>query len=354
MKPYWVDSFPGRELISGGTRYLYFGGTAYLGLQQNRDFQKILKSQIDRYGSNYGASRKSNIRLTVYDEVERYLANWVGSESCVTVSSGFMAGQLLHSYFKSRGHALFHAPRSHAATQGPDTIPFDSYIHLGKALENYLKENPDKKPIVFCDSVDFTQQGFPSFTGLKNLPLDKCVLVADDSHGIGVVGAQGKGCYQMLKSLNASEVVVCCSLGKGLAVQAGAIFGRGDRIEELTDTPFFGGASPAAPAFLATIPLAESIFREQRGLLRENMARFERSLPRDFHFFTMIAHPTYSFQNLKLVKSLEENRILVTHFGYPRESDEATSRIVLSAHHTARDISKLTQAFDAALPKEIR
>ena len=41
-----VNSFPNRILKVDKERYLYFGGTAYLGLPTNKKFKKILINNI--------------------------------------------------------------------------------------------------------------------------------------------------------------------------------------------------------------------------------------------------------------------------------------------------------------------
>ncbi|MEX0273707.1 MAG: pyridoxal phosphate-dependent aminotransferase family protein [Flavobacteriaceae bacterium] len=342
-----TDIFPGRYIPSNGRKYLYFGGTAYLGLQTDPEFQGLLQSQITKYGSNYGASRKSNVQLAIYGQTEAHLAQWVGSGACTTLSSGYMAAQLVRYFFEREGHTLFYAPNSHVAMHSIHSVPFDSYGALGAALKEYLGQGPTKAPVVLLDSVGFTPNAYPHFTGLKSLPLDQVIVVADDSHGIGILGEHGKGSFQPLKQLVPKELIVCTSLGKGLALQAGAIFGSQSRISQLTDTALFGGASPAAPALLATLRLATSLIAQKRTILQENIARFkERFNHPKIRLYTIPGHPAFSFHTMELAAHLEENGILITHFGYPENQSDHVSRIVLSAHHTKADIETLTKVLN--------
>ena len=41
-----IDSFPGREIVIKGKKFLYFGGTAYFGTQTDREFQNIFVTNI--------------------------------------------------------------------------------------------------------------------------------------------------------------------------------------------------------------------------------------------------------------------------------------------------------------------
>ncbi len=340
---YHIEDFPGHELLINGERHLYFGGTAYLGLQTDEEFQGVFIENVKKYGTNYGASRKSNIRLSIYNRVEQHLRNWVGSQACITVSSGYLAGQLVAQTLLAKKHTLFYTPNTHSALTTDESNSFESYTALHATLSEFLMINPTIAPVVLLDSIDFSGNNYPAFEALQSLPLDKVILVVDDSHGIGVVGQHGNGIYQELKDLGSKELLVCCSLGKGLGVQAGAIFGTDQRINQLKNTAFFGGASPAMPAALATILEAQEIYAKKRVLLQENLNLFVESLKYPEKFKFMKNHPAFSFSDSGLTHFLTKNKIIVTDFNYPDENAPTMSRIVLSAGHTKADIAHLVQ-----------
>ncbi|MEH6681732.1 MAG: aminotransferase class I/II-fold pyridoxal phosphate-dependent enzyme [Sediminicola sp.] len=339
---HYIDSFPGPELLVNGEPFLYFGGTAYLGLQTDPNFQDIMIGHIKKYGTNYGASRNSNLRISVYGRAEEYLSYLVGSESCLTLSSGYLAGQAVSQFFANGNYALFHAPNAHPALQLPTTRSYGSYPSLQADLLDHIRSNSKKRPVLFLDSVDFSGLNHPSFEELKKLPLEKIILVIDDSHAIGILGNDGAGTYRNLLQLGALETIVSTSLGKGFGIQAGAIFGSWERLKGIRDSSFFGGASPAAAAHLATLLDATSIFGQKRTILRANMAYFQSHYSIMPLFTTLRDHPTYSFHNSDLATFLETNHILFTHFPYPRPDSPMMGRIVLSAHHTKEQIDRLT------------
>ncbi len=179
---------------------------------------------------HYGASRRSNVSLDIYQKAEEHLANWVGSEACLTMSSGYLAAQLVIQYLLGKGHALFAAPNAHTAMLMNGVTKTRNFEELGLALRKEIS-NDGPVPVLLFDTIDFSTKQYPHFEALKKLPLDKIMLVGDDSHGIGVVGEQGKGCYGLLKKLNPAQLLLCCSLGKGLGIQAGAVFGNNELIE---------------------------------------------------------------------------------------------------------------------------
>lgn len=340
----YTDSFPGREITVAGRNYLYFGGTSYLGLQTNRDFQDLFIQNVRKYGTNYGASRKSNIKISIFNKVEASLASIVGSEACTTLSSGYLAGQLVARHFGNDKYECFHAPNTHSALFQKGTTPFENFTNLFLAIK---ASNKTKIPVLFLDSIDTVAASYPDFKGLQDLPLGEIILVVDDSHGIGIMGKKGGGSHQIIQKMRPKETLVCCSLGKGYGIQAGAVFGTNARIEELTNTDFFGGASPAAPAALAALSEGHLIYQEQRALLRKNLKLFlnKTRILKRFRFIQ--DHPVFIFENAELAHTLERNGILITNFKYPNDEGVLMSRIVISAAHTKEDIEFLTSVLNS-------
>jgi 8-amino-7-oxononanoate synthase len=343
---HFIDSFPGRTVEIDSTTYTYFGGTAYLGLQDFKPFQDIFIENLRRYGTNYGASRKSNVRFTVFEEAEQLLANLVGSEACLTMSSGYLAGQFLAQFLAHNKHKLFYAPNTHSALFTKKAKNYDRYANLYVGITEHLASKNSSIPVLFLDSIDFSGINYPQFTLLKSLPLSEIILVVDDSHGIGVVGENGNGVYKNLQNLGAKQVFMCCSLGKGFGIQAGAVFGSKADMLAMETSTFFGGASPASPAAIATLIDAQEIYQKRRTILAENLRLFLQETKQSEVFTYMDGHPTFSYKNQKLTEILFQHKIIVTHFNYPNQNANSISRIVLSAAHTKKDILKLTNALN--------
>ncbi|WP_299326087.1 aminotransferase class I/II-fold pyridoxal phosphate-dependent enzyme [uncultured Maribacter sp.] len=332
-----IDEFPDRTIAINGKEYLYFGGTSYLGLQTDAEFQSLFINNIKKYGTAYSASRKSNIRISIFDEVDAHLAEIIGSETCVTMSSGYLAGQLVCNYFSQPDYQLYYAPNTHSALYRNHQEIFQSW----NELENAINLNSNKTPVLFLDSIDFHGDNYPEYNFLKNLVLKDIILVVDDSHGIGITGENGGGSFKFLQSLAPKELLVSCSLGKGFGIQAGAIFSSNNMINALKNTQFFGGASPATPASLATLRDASSLIATKRMQLANNMDLFLKNVSNRSLFVYAEGHPTFNFQNEILANYLEDNGIIVTNFRYPTENDSLMSRLVLSASHTNEDILKI-------------
>lgn len=343
---YSIDNFPGRTISVNGKVYLYFGGTSYLGLQTDAAFQELFIQNLKKYGTNYGASRKANVQISIFDEAENYLANLAGSESCATMSSGYLAGQLVAQTLHTSDYEFFYTPDSHSAMHIPSKKPYHSFSELNQAVRTHL-ENNKSTPVVFMDAISISESAYPDFEVIRKLPLEKIILVVDDSHGIGIVGENGGGSYKSAKKLKPKELIVCCSLGKGFGIQAGAILGTKARIEQFTNTDFFGGASPASPAALGTLLEGKTIFEEKRILLKLNIQRFLNSLKNPERLDYLENYPAFYFSNPEIASFLEKNNLLITNFNYPNENSPVMSRIVLSAAHTDEDIELLAQLLNS-------
>lgn len=343
----YIDAFPGRKINLNNRPYLYFGGTSYLGLQTDTSFQGILIRNIQKYGTNYGASRQSNIRFSIYEKAESYLAELAQSEACLTLSSGYLAGQFICHHFNTKDYAFFYSPNAHAALYRSKIKPYATFTALNIAIREHLASPKRKVPVVLMDSIDFSGCNYPNFEGLRSLPLEDIVLIVDDSHGIGVVGDKGGGVHPVLSSLNTKELLVCCSLGKGLGVQAGAVFGSEKRILKLRDTAFFGGASPASPASVASLVEGHHLYPKKRKLLASRIELFLDTLENCAPFSFMAQHPAFSYSDKKLTAHLKDNYIVATSFNYPEQDTSTMHRLVLSAAHTKKDVEYLAKVVNS-------
>lgn len=342
-----INELPDREFVHNGNAYLYFGGTSYLGLQNLDKFQNILIQNIKKYGTCYSSSRKSNIQLAIYKKAESYLAQKIGCESSVCLSSGLLSGKLVSNLFNTDLYKTFYAPNTHIALHTEASINELSTDILVNKIKDHLNSGQEQIPVLFMDSVSFDGNNYPDFTWLNEIPPKEVILVVDDSHAFGLIGEYGFGSYSLLKKMNPKELVVCGSLGKGFGTQAGIISGNTSTIERIKSNPIYGGASPTAPAFMATLIDSEEIYHEQRSKLRQNIDLFLKLLYKKDRFCYMQNHPVFSYSNPELTTHLESNNVIVTNFHYPNENSPLISKIVLSAYHKKKDIELLVKLINA-------
>lgn len=348
-----LDGIPGPEFEADGKKYLYFGGTAYLGLQYHPAFKTKTAEYILEIGTHWGASRAGNVIVNRYKKAEKYLAKWAGSEETLTLSSGFLAGRLVAENMITSQSQPFFSPSCHSAILLPASERSSTWKSLKKNISSHLLKNPHLNPVVFTDTVDFQESDKSVYDHLEALPKKGITLVADDSHGIGILGDSGKSAYQRLVNLGFEDVLVCGSLGKAMGIPAGVVFGSGERIQQLKQTNLFSGASPASPAGIAVLlwALESGLYEQQVIKLHKNLTYFiERT--RSLNCIKPIKdHAVWLFRDNTLAQHLRENGILITHFQYAAANHESSpSRIVLSAAHSKAQLDRLIEVLAAYKP----
>ena len=341
-----TDQLPGRTLIVGGEEYLYCSGTSYLGISRNEEFRKCLAEGMRQYGTNYSSSRRSNLQLKVYEETESYLANYAGAEAALTMSSGFLAGQTLVQTLQGSGRFVY-APGTHPAlwrspVDAPDAEQeFEEWVDW---LLQMVHSMPDQHIVLICNSLDPLQARNYSFSWLTSLSPDKqFTLIVDDSHGFGVTGKDGSGIYAQLPQVPHVRLIVATSFGKAFGIPAGVILGDRQLIAQLRASPYFGGASPAVPAYLYAFNRCGAVFAEARQKLFSNIMYFRERLgqPEMFNFFDH--YPVFSTHRKDLCPFLQQQKVLISSFRYPTPAHEPITRVILNSLHTAKDLQRLTQ-----------
>lgn len=342
-------SIPGPRIEIDGVSHYYFGGTAYLGMQSDPDFLESHAAHTRRLGTHWGASRIGNVVLPVYEAAEKALAAWLGSPACLTLSSGFLAARLLAEFFVGQGHPCFFSPNCHEALLFPGARREADWDSLYRALSRYTGGSGEGLPVVFADATGGPSGPGPVWDLLEQLGR-ACILVVDDSHGLGITGPDGSGAWKPLQDMGFRELLLCGSLGKAMGITGGLIAGSEARLEALRQTSFFAGASPAPPAGLASLlqALESGQYNQKLGKLREQMAYLWQRVRQVHLLYGQETYPVIHFRNAALSGHLRRHRILITEFQYPAEGGKTSpSRIVLTAAHSRKDIAYLADLLEA-------
>lgn len=343
------SAIPGTRIDIDGVPHLYFGGTAYLGMQSDPDFLAHHAAHTRHLGTHWGASRIGNVALPVYAAAEKALAAWLGSPACLTLSSGFLSARLLAEFFVGQGHPCLFSPNCHEALLFPGATREADWDRLGRALARYAAGNNQVLPVVFADATGGSLRPGPVWDLLE--PLDRnCILVVDDSHGLGITGPDGSGAWKPLQATGFRELILCGSLGKAMGITGGLIAGSATRLQALRKTSFFAGASPAPPAGLASLiqALDTGLYRQKLEQLREHMSYLWQRVRSVKPLHGQEGYPVMHFNNAALSGHLRRHRVLITEFQYPAEGGETSpSRIVVTAAHSREDIAYLADLLKA-------
>lgn len=338
----YADLIPSRTIKDSKGEGLFFSGTAYLGIHARPEFKELVIEGIERYGTNYGASRLGNVSIPVLDIAESKLSAWLGAPAALLVSSGTLAGRLMLEVLAN--YKPHYSPNAHIA------INPDYQLHQPERFDQWIDQTIDhirdssvEQHLITFNSVDALTATKPGLDWISRLPKNKeILLLADDSHGIGVLGDQGKGIYPELMRRHSNSIVVV-SLGKAMGLPAGAIIGATPMIHRAKSHPLFGGSSPMVPAYAYAFIHADQMYEKAYEQLHINVQRFKQLIRNNGLFHFIDEFPIFCTTQYDLAHHLENHRIRISHFAYPSPKDKLYTRIIINGLHTAEDLEELAE-----------
>ncbi len=320
--------------------YLFFGGTAYLGLLANQEYTQLFKEGIDKYGINNGTSRSNNVQLGIYEDAEKYLAKRFVFEDAAIFSSGYLAAQTTVRTL-TVGKRVFYAPDCHQALWLENQPAVNGSFDLWSSLiVGEINAAPENDLVIIANALDNLSPAYYDFSFVTQIDNSKHItLILDDSHGIGVV--RFNGISVDISSLNHHaniEVVVLASLAKGLGTDAGVVLGSLECVMKIKSSPIFRGASPCSPASLYAMLKGEDIYAQEYDKLQNNLIKFGK-LVKDLEMFSSIPKfPVFTSRDVRLFDILYSKRLLISSFPYPLPMSPLLNRVVISSLHKEDDL----------------
>jgi len=273
----------GATVVLDGKKCLAFCSNDYLGLSHHPDVIKAMQQGANEYGAGSGAAHLINGHSAAHHALEEELAEFVQRPRALLFSSGYMANLGVMSALLARGDAVFEDRLNHASL-------IDAGLLSGARLQRYhhndvgdleikLKKSKSTNRLAATDAV-FSMDG--DLASVKQLAevcnQNNAWLMADDAHGFGVLGDQGRGSLDQL-GLGIDDVpVLMATLGKALGTFGAFVAGSDDLIETLINSArsyVYTTASPPAVAEACRVSLKlvqqESWRREK---LKELIAAF--------------------------------------------------------------------------------
>ena len=192
----------GARVKVGNGSYVNFTSNDYLGLSRDPRVMRAGMKGIADYGTGLGSARPQATSVR-HEELERRLAAWLGYEACMTFTTGYQSLVGTLSAFLDDDVTLILDRLCHASIiegmflargEHPDMeVRFFKHNNM-RLLEKALRTSEHKKKMV-------VSEGYYSVDG-DMAPVDEilalckkydAVLVVDDAHGLGALGATGRG-----------------------------------------------------------------------------------------------------------------------------------------------------------------
>ena len=215
-KSYWITSQTGvgstMTIEDFDRPVTAFISNDYLGMSQREETKQAGIDAIIKYGTGACAAQVIGGYLDIHQQLEQEIASFVGQEDAILFSSGFGANAgILRALLGQNDIALVDPYIHTSAMAGLKGTNVKRIGHNDlEYLEKTLKETKDQYQtrLVIIDGV-YSQDGdlslLPEIISLCKT--HEAMLMLDDAHGIGVMGANGRGTAEHFNCLGQVDII---------------------------------------------------------------------------------------------------------------------------------------------------
>ena len=360
-----ITSTQGAHLTIDGKPFINFCANNYLGLANHPEIISAVKESLDDRG--YGLSSVRFICGTqdIHLELEARLSQFLSQEATILFPSCFDANGAIFDVLMKEQDAIISDELNHASIiDGIRLSKAQRFRYknrdMGDLEAQLIAAKSARRRLIVTDGV-FSMDGYlaplPEICDLAE-KYDALVMV-DDSHAVGFMGATGAGTPELL---GVSDRVDALSgtLGKALGGASGGYISARKEIVDLLRQkarPYLFSNSVPPSVVIGSLKALELVAKgdELRAKLKQNAALFRELM--DSAGFTLLTgqHPiipvmfSSEIEAAAVAKGLHERGVHAVAFSYPVVPlGKARIRIQLSAQHSESDINQCVQAFSDA------
>jgi glycine C-acetyltransferase len=350
----------------GDRLFIRLNSNSYLGMGLRPELLAAEEGASRAFGAGPGAVRFISGTYQPHLDLETGLARFHRREAAMAFSSAYATVVSAITPLVSAETVLVSDELNHNSIINAMRLarPLEKvrYPHLDvAALDEALTRfrGRAKRAVVVTDGV-FSMRG-------DHAPLDRImavanrldpdfeenvVVVVDDSHGVGALGATGRGTEELTGAPPADILVG--TLGKAFGVNGGYVVSSGSIVRFLRESaPMYIYSNPITPGEAAAALASLAIVDSEEGTrllarLRALTRRFERGLEKLGIETVPGEHPVVPLmirdtdRTRALVRYLYEEGVLVTGLTYPvvPRGDEEI-RVQINADHTESDLDRV-------------
>ena len=362
-KSYWVQSFSSIGATMNIEGYnnpvIGFISNDYLGMSQREETKAAGIDAIKQYGTGACAAQVIGGYLDIHHKLEKEIAAFVGQEDAILFSSGFGANAGILRALLGKNDIALVDPFIHTSTiAGLNGTNMKRIGHNDlEYLEKALIETKDKylTRLVIIDGV-YSQDGdlskLPEIIGLCKKY--DAMLMVDDAHGIGVMGATGRGTAEHFNCLGEIDIITG-TFSKSFGCVGGFAAASSKIIQYLrfyADSNVFSAAP--TPQVTASILMALELLKtkpEIRKKLWDNTNYVKNELVKcgfDIGVSESPIIPVMVRDNKKvyeIAKMLQERAIFTIAIVYPAvRTKESRLRVSILATHEKEHLDHLVNS----------
>ena len=280
LLPYFriLKSQAGPVVDMEGRETIMLGSNNYLGLTTDPRVKQAARDALEAYGTGVTGSRLLNGTTPLHLDLERELAEWMGTEDAIVFTTGYQSNLGAISAILDPGDTVICDSGDHASIldgcklSGARLRPF-RHNRMDKLESMLERSTAERSPtLVVVDGV-FSMEG-----DVCDLPpiVDLCKrfgarLMVDEAHGVGVLGSRGAGACELFGLENEVDLRMG-TFSKSLASCGGFVAGTEEVIEymRIASRAFIFSAS-AVPAAVGAALGALRIIRSEGPDLFERL-----------------------------------------------------------------------------------
>jgi glycine C-acetyltransferase len=283
-----LDGAQGPRMSVEGREVALFAGSNYLDLAAHPEVAEAAARAARELGCAAGGSRLINGNLALHEALEAELAAFLGTEAALVFATGYMANVGVIPALVGPGDAVVSDALNHASI-------IDGCKLSGAAVRVFPHGDPAAAEAALAAAAREQRRVLLAVDGVYSMdgdlaPLPALVAAArrhgalvllDDAHGTGTLGARGRGTAELLGALDGVDVLLG-TLGKALG-SFGAFVAGSARLRELlvnTARSFIFSCALAPPQVAAARAALALLEREpwRRERLAAHAARLRARL----------------------------------------------------------------------------
>jgi glycine C-acetyltransferase len=351
-----------RIAVQNGDEVINFCANNYLGLANHPRLIRAGKETLDTHGFGMASVRFICGTQDIHKQLERKISNFLGTEDTILYSSCFDANTGLFETILGPEDAIISDELNHASViDGIRLCKAQRFRYRNNDmadLEQQLQAAQAARFRLIATDGVFSMDGIiANLQGICDLAeaYDALVMV-DDSHAVGVVGAQGKGTHEYCEVMGRVHLLTG-TLGKALGgASGGYTSGKQEIIHMLRQRsrpylfsnslcPMIVGASLEVLDMLEEGDTLRNTLSANSAYFRTQMVAAGFPLRGADHAIipVMIGDAALASQ---MADALLREGIYVIGFSYPVvPKGRARIRTQMSAAHTQEQLDRAIQAF---------
>jgi 8-amino-7-oxononanoate synthase len=278
--PYFrlIESEAGPVVEMEGREVVMLGSNNYLGLTGDARVKEAARDALERYGTALTGSRFLNGTIPLHVELEREIADWMGTEDSLVFTTGYQANLGTIGTILEPGDTVICDSGDHASIldgcrlSGARLRPF-RHNRMDKLEQMLERATGDGGGVLVVVDGVFSMEGdiapLPEIAELCERHGAR--LMVDEAHAVGVLGERGAGTCELF-GLEDRVDLRMGTFSKSLASCGGFIAGPADVIEYLRiSSRAFMFTAAAVPAAVGAALEAVRICRREGGPMFERL-----------------------------------------------------------------------------------